>query len=221
MMFFTSSLFMAVCLGKTIQSLRPRFGFANATRNRSLLFVLGLACGWLHERPCSASDWPRRILSETQRLLTHLSLTCGLCLCLLGLTIDIDVVCLSELCTDLCDVSTDMERPKRHTKKYSFRQPDLKELRNLTSYVLDPLGFKARYGKLLPLLTTQVDEGLMSTLAQFYDPLYHCFSFSDFQLLPTLEEYAHLVGIPILDQVEFRVFLLISSSLKLPFMGRP
>jgi hypothetical protein len=96
-----------------------------------------------------------------------------------------------------------MERPKRHTKKYNFRQPDLKELRNLTSYVLDPLGFKARYGKLLPLLTTQVDEGLMGTLVQFYDPLYHCFSFPDFQLLPTLEEYAHLVGIPILDQVPF------------------
>ncbi|KAI5443423.1 hypothetical protein KIW84_012169 [Lathyrus oleraceus] len=96
-----------------------------------------------------------------------------------------------------------MERQKRHTKKYSFRQPDLKELRNLTSYVLDPLGFKARYGKLLPLLTTQVDEGLMSTLAQFYDPLYHCFTFPDFQLLPTLEEYAHLVGIPILDQLPF------------------
>ncbi|KAI5434255.1 hypothetical protein KIW84_021212 [Lathyrus oleraceus] len=96
-----------------------------------------------------------------------------------------------------------MEKPKRHTKKYSFRQPDVKELRNLTSYVLDPLGFKARYGKLLPLLTTQVDEGLMSTLAQFYDPLYHCFSFPDFQLLPTLEEYSHLIGIPILDQVPF------------------
>ncbi|KAI5428674.1 hypothetical protein KIW84_033609 [Lathyrus oleraceus] len=96
-----------------------------------------------------------------------------------------------------------MERPKRHTKKYSFRQPDVKELRNMTSYVLDPLGFKARYGKLLPLLTTQVDEGLMSTLAQFYDPLYHCFSFPDFQLLPTLEEYSHLIGIPILDQVPF------------------
>ncbi|CAL5192357.1 unnamed protein product [Lathyrus oleraceus] len=96
-----------------------------------------------------------------------------------------------------------MERPKRHTKKYNFKQPDVKELRNLTSYVLDPLGFKARYGKLLPLLTTQVDEGLMSTLAQFYDPLYHCFSFPDFQLLPTLEEYSHLIGIPILDQVPF------------------
>ncbi|KAI5388024.1 hypothetical protein KIW84_073929 [Lathyrus oleraceus] len=96
-----------------------------------------------------------------------------------------------------------MERQRRNTKKYSFRQPDLKELRNLTSYVLDPLGFKARFGKLLPLLTTQVDEGLMSVLVQFYDPLYRCFTFLDFQLLPTLEEYAYLVGIPILDQLPF------------------
>ncbi|KAI5432238.1 hypothetical protein KIW84_036109 [Lathyrus oleraceus] len=96
-----------------------------------------------------------------------------------------------------------MERQRRNTKKYSFRQPDLKELRNLTSYVLDPLGFKARFGKLLPLLTTQVDEGLMSVLVQFYDPLYRCFTFLDFQLLPTLEEYAYLVGIPILDQFPF------------------
>ncbi|KAI5390016.1 hypothetical protein KIW84_075368 [Lathyrus oleraceus] len=112
--------------------------------------------------------------------------------------LDISIACLLG---DLCEMSSIPEL--EHTKKYSFRQPDLKELRNLTSYVLDPLGFKARYGKLLPLLTTQVDEGLISTLAQFYDPLYHCFTFPDFQLLPTLEEYAHLVGIPILDQVPF------------------
>ncbi|KAI5430521.1 hypothetical protein KIW84_034923 [Lathyrus oleraceus] len=96
-----------------------------------------------------------------------------------------------------------MERQRRNTKKYNFRQPDLKELRNLTSYVLVPLGFKARFGKLLPLLTTQVDEGLMSVLVQFYDPLYRCFTFPDFQLLPTLEEYAYLMGIPILDQLPF------------------
>ncbi|KAI5420301.1 hypothetical protein KIW84_044181 [Lathyrus oleraceus] len=96
-----------------------------------------------------------------------------------------------------------MERQRRNTKKYSFRQPDLKELRNLTSYVLDPLGFKARYRKLLSILATQVDEGLMSVLVQFYDPLYRCFTFPNFQLLPTLEEYAYLVGIPIIDQLPF------------------
>ncbi|KAI5412783.1 hypothetical protein KIW84_057417 [Lathyrus oleraceus] len=70
-----------------------------------------------------------------------------------------------------------MDKQRRNTKKYSFRQPDLKELRNLTSYVLDPLEFKARHGKLLSNLATQ--------------------------LLPTLQEYAYLVGIPILDQLSF------------------
>ena len=92
-----------------------------------------------------------------------------------------------------------MDKQRRNTKKYSFRQPDLKELRSLTSYVLDPLEFKALHGKLLSILATQVDEGLMSVLVQFYDPLYRCFTFPDFQLLSTLEEYAYLVGIPILE----------------------
>ncbi|KAI5422104.1 hypothetical protein KIW84_045524 [Lathyrus oleraceus] len=105
-----------------------------------------------------------------------------------------------------------MDKQRRNTKKYSFRQPDLKELRSLTSYVLDPLEFKARHGKLLSILATQVDEGLMSVLVQFYDPLYRCFTFPDFQLLPTLEEYAYLVGIPILDQLSFSGLERVPSS---------
>ena len=68
-----------------------------------------------------------------------------------------------ELKRSICKFS-DMDRQRRNTKKYSFRQPDLKELRSLTSYVLDPLEFKARHGKLLSILATQVDEGLMSVL---------------------------------------------------------
>jgi hypothetical protein len=68
---------------------------------------------------------------------------------------------IKELKGFICKFS-DMERQRRNTKKYSFRQPDLKELRSLTSYVLDPLEFKARHGKLLFILATQVDEGLVS-----------------------------------------------------------
>ncbi|KAI5396660.1 hypothetical protein KIW84_062754 [Lathyrus oleraceus] len=105
-----------------------------------------------------------------------------------------------------------MDKQRRNTKKYNFRQSDLKELRSLTSYVLDPLEFKARHGKLLSILSTQVDEGLMSVLVQIYDPLYRCFTFPDFQLLPTLEEYAHLLGIPILDQLPFSGFERVPSS---------
>ena len=46
-------------------------------------------------------------------------------------------------------------------------------------------------------------EGLLNVLVQFYDPLYRCFTFHDYQLVPTLEEYAHLLGIPVSDKVPF------------------
>ena len=94
-----------------------------------------------------------------------------------------------------------MDYGRRNTKKYSFRCPDLKELRKLASFVLDPLDFKQRHGKLLSILSAYVVEGLLSVLVQFYDPLYRCFTFPDYKLVPTLEEYGHFLGIPISNNV--------------------
>ena len=65
-----------------------------------------------------------------------------------------------------------MDYGRRNTKKYNFRCTDLKELRKLSSFVLDPLDFKQRHGKLLSILSAGVVEGLLSVLVQFYDPLY-------------------------------------------------
>ena len=96
-----------------------------------------------------------------------------------------------------------MDYGRRNTKKYSFRCPDLKELRKLASFVLYPLDFKQRHGKLLSILSADMVEGLLSVLVQFYDLLYRCFTFSDYQLVPTLEEYAHLLGIPVSNKVPF------------------
>ena len=79
----------------------------------------------------------------------------------------------------------------------------MKELRKLSSCILDPLDFKQHHGKLLSVLSIDMVEGLLSVLVQFYDPLYRCFTFPDYQLVPTLEEYAHLLGIPISDKVPF------------------
>ena len=73
----------------------------------------------------------------------------------------------------------------------------------MSSFVLDPLDFKQRHGKLLSVLSTDVVEGLLSVLIQFYDPLYRCFTFPDYQLMRTLEEYAHLLGIPVSNKVPF------------------
>ncbi|KAI5410056.1 hypothetical protein KIW84_055511 [Lathyrus oleraceus] len=96
-----------------------------------------------------------------------------------------------------------MDYGRRNTKKYSFRCPDLKELRNLASFVLDPLDFKQHHGKLLSILSTDVVEGLLSVLVQFYYPLNRCFTFPDFQLVPTLKDYSHLLGIPVSSRVPF------------------
>ncbi|KAK2455850.1 hypothetical protein QL285_003266 [Trifolium repens] len=96
-----------------------------------------------------------------------------------------------------------MDYVKRNTKRYNFKSPDLTKLRKLGSLVSSPEDFRGHYGKLLSILKTNVEEGILNTLVQFYDPLYHCFTFPDFQLVPTLEEYSYLVGLPIPDKVPF------------------
>src|SRR3954466_1570519 len=96
-----------------------------------------------------------------------------------------------------------MEEVKRHTKKYGFKAPDVGKLIELASSVQNPSNFRKSYGKLLPILNTHVDEGLLKTLVQFYDPVYRCFTFPDYQLVLTLEEYANLLGIPVSDKIPF------------------
>ena len=49
----------------------------------------------------------------------------------------------------------------------------------------------------------KMKEGILSTLVQFYDPMYHCFTFPDYQLMPALEEYFYLLDLPVIDCVPF------------------
>ena len=64
----------------------------------------------------------------------------------------------------ICKYFQIMDCGRRNTKKYSFRCPDLKELRKLASFVLDPLDFKQSHEKLLSILSADVVEGLLSVL---------------------------------------------------------
>jgi hypothetical protein len=48
-----------------------------------------------------------------------------------------------------------------------------------------------------------MDEKLVHTLVQFYDREYQCFTFPDFQLVPTLEAYSSLTGLPIAEGTPF------------------
>jgi hypothetical protein len=63
--------------------------------------------------------------------------------------------------------------------------------------------FKEAYGNLLGILNTEVNVTVVHTLVQFYDPPLRCFTFQDYQLAPTLEEYSHILGIRIKNQVPY------------------
>ena len=63
--------------------------------------------------------------------------------------------------------------------------------------------FWKKYGTIIPLMKMKMKDGLLFTLVQFYDSLYHCFTFPDQQLVPTLEEYSYLFGRPITSVVPF------------------
>jgi len=91
----------------------------------------------------------------------------------------------------------------RSIKRYSFKKQDWEGLRKLGTVITDLVGFQSHHGKLIIILNTKFDEGILKTLVQFYDPRYHCFTFPDYQLVPTLEEYANLVDLLVLDRVPF------------------
>jgi len=96
-----------------------------------------------------------------------------------------------------------MSSKTRSIKKYSFKKPDLTRLRELGTQVTNPRNFRDRHGRLLDLFKVNVEDGILETLVQFYDPLYHYFTFPDYQLVPTLEEYAFWVGLPVSEEEPF------------------
>jgi hypothetical protein len=104
---------------------------------------------------------------------------------------------LRQVFVNIVDMAT------RSIKRYSFKKQNLEDLRKLGVIISDPVGFRGRHGKLLHILNQKFDEGVLKTLVQFYDSRYHSFTFPDYQLIPTLEEYAYLVGLPVLNEVPF------------------
>ncbi|KAK7315894.1 hypothetical protein VNO77_34476 [Canavalia gladiata] len=62
---------------------------------------------------------------------------------------------------------------------------------------IQQMAFAKKYGNKLRLLKVQVQEGALTTIVQYYDPPLRCFTFSDFQLAPTLEEFEQILDLPL------------------------
>src|SRR3954463_769284 len=77
------------------------------------------------------------------------------------------------------------------------------ELKELVLKVPGDSQFAKRHGYLLRLVTSQLEEDMMRVLCQFFDLEHRCFTFLDYQLVATLEEFSDLLGIPISDHLPF------------------
>ena len=96
-----------------------------------------------------------------------------------------------------------MDFGKRKTGKYCFKDPKIDELISLIPEIECSTDFRKKYESIIPLTKLEMKEGILSTLVQFYDPVYHRFTFLDYQLMPTLEEYSYLFDLPITDRIPF------------------
>ncbi|XP_050920093.1 uncharacterized protein LOC127137702 [Lathyrus oleraceus] len=98
-----------------------------------------------------------------------------------------------------------MNSERRSIHSYKFMESPLTILRGLGAHLV--LGnkddFKTAYGNLLGILNIEVNTTVVYTLVQFYDPPLRCFTFQDYQLAPILEEYSHILGIRIKNQVPY------------------
>ena len=77
------------------------------------------------------------------------------------------------------------------------------QLKELVSRALESSPFTERHGRLRSFVTSNLDEEMLKVLFQFFDPLHHCFTFPDYQLVPTMEEFSLWPGVPILNKVPF------------------
>ena len=57
--------------------------------------------------------------------------------------------------------------------------------------------FRKAYGKILDLTITEISTEAIASLTQYYDQPLRCFTFGDFQLVPSVEEFEEILGCPI------------------------
>jgi len=60
--------------------------------------------------------------------------------------------------------------------------------------------FASKYGNILDLAMVEVPVDVVMALIQYYDPPLSCFTFRNFQLAPTIEEFEEIMRCPLGDK---------------------
>ncbi|RDX64050.1 hypothetical protein CR513_57435, partial [Mucuna pruriens] len=85
------------------------------------------------------------------------------------------------------------------------RAPDIQSLRYWSSCLKGQWcrAFEKTHGNFLRILDIETQLEALEALVQYYDPPARCFTFRDFQLAPTLEEYERLLGLPLTKSAQY------------------
>lgn len=95
---------------------------------------------------------------------------------------------------------------RRNRYSFRFKVPKLGSILELVSrlHPVNKINFREYHENHLGILGQEVESLALFTLAQLYDPPLRFFTFEDFQITPTLEEFEHLMGTTMKNKLSFR-----------------
>ncbi|KAI5396994.1 hypothetical protein KIW84_062990 [Lathyrus oleraceus] len=98
-----------------------------------------------------------------------------------------------------------MGSERRNTLPLKFKLPRVDTLITLRNKVTPckKKNFICKYRRILDLITTSIEVSALVALSQYYDPPLRCFTFQDFQLAPTIEEYERILRWYVKDHPPF------------------
>ena len=101
---------------------------------------------------------------------------------------------------------------RKNNVTYRFPEVNMSSLLQLyeRSTINNNVKFKEDFGRIAGFLKAPMNEHqekVVHTLLQFYDPPLRCFTFPDYQMAPTLEEFSNLLDILIKPQIPFHTMM--------------
>ncbi|KAH1228502.1 hypothetical protein GmHk_10G028477 [Glycine max] len=97
------------------------------------------------------------------------------------------------------DLSMGTNQTGKRFYQVKVKSPDTTSIKEL-GRLMEPLqmqAFRKTYGKILELTIAEVSIEAIASLTQYYDQPLRCFTFGDFQLVPTIEEFEEILGCPL------------------------
>ena len=104
-----------------------------------------------------------------------------------------------------------------HVKIKSLEVSSLQELGQRMDQ-LQRQAFLKTYGKIWDLTMIEVSVEAITSLIQYYDQPLSCFTFGDFQLVSTVEEFERILGCPLGGRKLYLIFGLYHSMARIAKM---